>query len=60
MEENERSTRHRINVTISVKGVVTWDCTYEANDSTLEDVLAESDKMVAALKERYPVKVDEK
>lgn len=48
------SPRVRINVTTSVKGIKTWDCTFEANGRSWEDVLAESDALVAALVERYP------
>ena len=53
-ESQQPTTRHRINVSISVKGIVTWDCTVEVADGTLDTTLAESDRLVAALKLRYP------
>ena len=51
--------RIRINVSTSVKGVKTWDATVElsddlARDDLLADTLAESDRTVAALEQRYP------
>jgi hypothetical protein len=53
--ENTYSTRIRVNVDISVKGVVTWSSTVEMCDTPIDDVLAESDRIVAALKHRYPL-----
>ena len=51
--------RVRINVSTSVKGVKTWDATVEITDDLAKgdlivDTLAESDRLVAALEERYP------
>ena len=48
--------RVRINTSISVRGIVTWDATIENVGQPLEDVLAESDRLVGELKRRYPVK----
>lgn len=50
-----RTLRLRANAGISVKGVVTWDCTVEGSGYTREELLAEHDALVAELKARYPV-----
>ena len=52
--EVEKSLRYRINVSTSVKGVLTWDCTCDGQGFTKEELLAESDALVAQLKSRYP------
>ena len=62
-EETTPKKRVRINVSTSVKGVKTWDCTIEliedqpdAKDwrETSNDALVESDFLVAELDKRYP------
>ena len=58
MTEIEKSLRHRVNVTTSVKGVKTWDCTVDGTGYTQEQVLEASDRLVAQLEQRYPVKVE--
>ena len=50
----EVSKRYRVNVSTSVKGVKTYDCTVDMENATMEEVLTESDKLVKALDERYP------
>lgn len=55
MTEQEVAKRHRINVSISTKGIKTYDCTVEMSNSTIEEVLQESDKLVEELDKRYPV-----
>lgn len=61
MQEIEKSKRYRINVSTSVKGVKTFDCTVDLLGFTMEEILAESDKLVAALDARYPpVIIEEK
>jgi len=52
--EIQYKKRTRINVSTSVKGIKTWDATVELFDTTNEETLAESDKLVAALESRYP------
>jgi hypothetical protein len=54
-EEKVTSTRYRVNVSISVKGVITWDCTVESDKLSMDEVLLESDKLVKELWARYPV-----
>ena len=55
-----KSLRRRINVSTSVKGVKTWDCTCEAEGYTRDELLIESDWLVAALEKRYPAVIEEK
>jgi len=52
--ENQVIKRYRIGVSTSVKGVKTYDCTVDIAGSTMEEVLAESDKLVKELDSRYP------
>ena len=51
--ETTFTNRIRVNVDISVKGVITWSSTVEMLDKSIEEVLAESDRLVAELKKRY-------
>uniref|UniRef100_A0A6M3IYU1 Uncharacterized protein n=1 Tax=viral metagenome TaxID=1070528 RepID=A0A6M3IYU1_9ZZZZ len=50
----EVSKRYRVNVSTSVKGIKTFDCTVDLTNCSMEEVLAESDKLVAELDRRYP------
>jgi len=52
--EIQYKKRTRIEVSTSVKGVKTYSCTIEMLDSTSEEALSESDKLVGALDKRYP------
>jgi len=52
--------RYRIAVSTSVKGVKTYDCTVDIENASMEDVLAESAKLVAALDAKYPPPVEGK
>lgn len=54
-EVTKQSTRYRINVSISTKGVKTWDCTVDSDYFTLEETLVESDRLVGELEKRYPI-----
>lgn len=62
----EVSKRYRVNVTTSVKGIKTYDCTVDiqrsdADANEMRDtVLAESDALVAELDKRYPPVISEK
>ena len=60
MPEIEHSLRYRINVSTSVKGVKTFDCTVDGLGFSMEEVLAESDKLVAELQKRYPIEMEAK
>jgi hypothetical protein len=55
--EVPRSLRVRVNISVSVKGVVTWDATCDGQGYTRDEVLAESDALVAELQARYPITV---
>ena len=55
MQQQPASPRHRVNVTRSTTGKMAWDWTVELVGGSIEDVLAESDGLVAELKRRYPL-----
>ena len=52
--EQNRRLRYRVNVSTSVKGIKTWDCTVDAEGLTQEEVLKRSDALVKELDARYP------
>lgn len=56
--ELEKSLRYRVNVSTSVKGVKSFDCTVDATNLSMEEILQESDKLVAELSRRYPAPTD--
>ena len=58
--EEERSLRYRVNVSTSVKGIKTWDCTVDGVGYSKERILAESDLLVEGLEKRYPPHIEEK
>ena len=53
--EAEKSMRYRVNISISVKGVKTWECTVDGVGYTQADILLASDLLVGELEKRYPV-----
>jgi len=53
--EAQKSLRYRVNVSTSVKGIKTWDCTVDAEEYKMMDVLAASDLLVKELEKRYPI-----
>jgi len=60
MEEVMPKYRTRINVSTSVKGVKTWDCTVEEISDNIpptqkDIVLSASDALVKELENRYPI-----
>ncbi len=57
MAENQYKKRTRIEVSTSVKGVKTYSCTTEMIDVSMDEVLAESDKLVGELDKRYPAQI---
>ena len=59
MAEIEKSIRYRVNVSTSVKGVKTFDCTVDMLNAPMEEVLTESDKLVVELEKRYPPVIEE-
>ena len=62
MEDATPKYRTRINVSISVKGVKTWECTVEEISDNIpptqkDIVLNASDELVRELDKRYPPQV---
>ena len=58
--EVTKSLRYRINVSTSVKGIKTWDCTVDGENYTMNEVLSKSDEVVRELEKRYPFNLEEK
>lgn len=58
MAEIEKKVRYRVNVSTSVKGVKTFECTVDMEGFTMEEILAESDALVKALDARYPSPIE--
>lgn len=56
--EVEKSKRYRINVSTSVKGIKTYDCTVDMEGFSMDEVLNESDALVASLDKRYPPQIE--
>jgi hypothetical protein len=52
--EQVKSLRRRVNVSISTRGIRTWDTTVDGVGYSREEILAESDAMVRAMEARYP------
>ncbi len=50
----ETSKRYRINIKETAKRDKYWECTVDATGLTMEEVLKESDALVAELDKRYP------
>lgn len=59
MLEVNKSLRYRVNVSQTSTGKKSWDCTCDGEGFTMDEVLAESDKLVAELTRRYPAEVKE-
>ena len=53
--EVQKSIRYRVNISTSVKGVKTFDCTVEMENAPMGDVLTASDLLVKELEKRYPI-----
>lgn len=52
---SQRSLRYRINVSTSVKGIKTWDCTVDGEGYSLEEILDKSNELVLKLEQKYPI-----
>jgi hypothetical protein len=52
--EQVKSLRRRVNVSISTRGIRTWDTTVDGVGYSREEILAESDALVRAMEARYP------
>ena len=51
--EQNRRLRYRVNVSTSVKGIKTWDCTVDG-EFEMAEILKRSDELVKELDSRYP------
>ncbi len=60
MTEASVSKRYRVNISTSVKGIKTYDCTVDITGADMAEVLKESDALVAELDKRYPPNLDQK
>jgi len=58
--EVEKSLRYRVNVSTSVKGIKTYDCTVDGTGFEMDEVLKLSDELVAKLDQRYPPQLEVK
>ena len=56
--EVEKSKRYRINLKETAKREKYWEFTVDMEGFSMEEVLAESDALVAALDRRYPAPMD--
>ena len=54
MTEVTVSKRYRVNVSTSVKGIHSYDCTVDIEGADMAEVLAASDALVKELDMRYP------
>jgi len=52
--------RYRVNISTSVKGIKTYDCTVEIQGASMDETLLESDKLVAELDKRYQPMIEYK
>jgi len=52
--EETKEKRYRVNISTSVKGVKTYECTVDMKGFAMEEVLLSSDLLVAKLDKRYP------
>ncbi len=53
--EIQKRLRYRVNISTSVKGIKTWDCTVDSEGLDMKQVLTQSDVLVAELEKRYPI-----
>ena len=51
--EITKSIRYRVNISTSVKGIKTWENTVDCTGYSKEEVMAESDALVAECEKRY-------
>ena len=51
----DKALRFRVNVSTSVKGIKTWDCTVDGTGYEMDEVLEKSDELAKKLEKRYPI-----
>ena len=54
MTEVTVSKRYRVNITRSMTGKYSWECTVDIEGGTMLEVLQDSDLLCAELDTRYP------
>ncbi len=54
----EKSLRYRVNISRGMKGAVSFEAAVDGTGYTQEQVLEASDRLVAQLEQRYPIKVE--
>ena len=47
-------TKYSVTVMTTVRGVESWRCSVTNEDSTLDEILEHSDRLVTELRRRYP------
>jgi len=50
----ERRMRYRVNISTSVKGVKSYECTVDGEGYDMAEIMKRSDELVAELDKRYP------
>ncbi len=60
MAEKEivKNIRYRINIAQGMKGSHSFEATVDMENASMDEVLAESDKLVAKLQSRYPAPME--
>jgi hypothetical protein len=53
----EKTLRYRVQVSVSVKNVKTWECTTDGTGYEMDEILAKSDELVKKLESRYPIQI---
>ena len=56
----EKTIRHRVNVSMTSKGIKSFECTVDITNGTEDEVLKASDSLVAQLDKRYPITIVDK
>ena len=54
--DNTITKRYRINISTTSRGLKSYECTVDIEGLDMAEVMAESDRLVAMLDARYPVK----
>lgn len=58
--EATKSLRYRVNISTSVKGIKTFECTVDGTEYSMEEILTKSDELVAKPEKRYPPTLEAK
>jgi len=52
-QQSAKALRYRVNVSVSVKGIHTWEATVDGTNYKQAEILALSDTLAAELENRY-------